>query len=170
MINNIKLVKIDKEYCRYLNNFDKRVSYNWKSKENRPYIGVLFEVNGCKYFAPLTSPKPKHLKMREMFDFIPLDHGKLGAVNFNNMIPVTMENVSILKLTKDEFKDEKYLILLIKQLRWLERNKDKLYNYSKRLYEMFLLDKLDVNVKNRCCNFTLLEEKCREYNKSKVNT
>lgn len=168
MDDEIKLVIIDKDYCKFLNEFDNKVSYNWKSKEKRPYIGVLFKVGDCKYFAPLTSPKPKHMRMRDMIDFMRIKEGNLGAVNFNNMIPVTDKNITLLKLTKEEIPDEKYLILLIKQLRWLERNKIRLYKYSKRLYEMFLLDKLDDNLKMRCCDFRLLEEKCKEYNKSKI--
>lgn len=41
-----------------------------------------------KYFAPLSSPKQKHLKMKNDIDFYKLSNGKLGAINFNNMIPV----------------------------------------------------------------------------------
>ena len=42
MIYNLSIVIIDKEYCNYLRTFDKRVSYNYGTKENRPYVGVLF--------------------------------------------------------------------------------------------------------------------------------
>ena len=38
-------------------------SIDFNYKENRPFIGVLFQVENCKYFAPLSSPKLKHLKM-----------------------------------------------------------------------------------------------------------
>ena len=33
---------------------------------------------------------------------------------------------------------------------------------SKLLYNLYKNDKLPTNVKNRCCNFILLEEKCKE--------
>lgn len=39
------------------------------------------------YFAPLSSPKPKHLKLKSKLDFLKIDNGKLGAIN--NMLPVT---------------------------------------------------------------------------------
>ena len=32
------------------------------------------------------------------------------------------------------------------------------------LYNLYKSDKLAKNVKDRCCDFPLLEEKCREYN------
>lgn len=52
----------------------------------RKYTGVILEVNGMKYFAPMSSFKPKHCKMPEMIDFIKL--GNLSVVNLNNMFPV----------------------------------------------------------------------------------
>lgn len=36
---------------------------------------------------------------------------------------------------------------------------------SKLLYNLYKNDNLPKNVKDRCCNCILLEEKCREYNK-----
>ena len=41
-----------------------------------------------KYYAPFTSPKPKHLKMKNGKDFRKIKQGEYGAINFNNMIPV----------------------------------------------------------------------------------
>ena len=40
------------------------------------------------YFVPVSSPKDKHLKMKNLVDFMKLDKGALGAINFNDMIPV----------------------------------------------------------------------------------
>lgn len=36
---------------------------------------------------------------------------------------------------------------------------------SKLLYNLYKNKKLPKNVENRCCNFPLLEKKCKEYNK-----
>jgi len=89
-INSIlKLVQIESDYCDYLRKFDKRVPYNFGEKETRPFVGILFSVESKLYFAPISSPKIKHLKMKETIDFMKLDNGNLGAINFNNMIPVS---------------------------------------------------------------------------------
>ena len=32
--------------------------------EARPYVGVVLEINSIHYYAPFTSPKPKHQKMK----------------------------------------------------------------------------------------------------------
>lgn len=36
---------------------------------------------------------------------------------------------------------------------------------SSNLYKKYVNNLLPINVRNRCCNFILLEEKCRDYNK-----
>ncbi len=82
------IVQVDYKYCDYLRKYDKRVPYNSGIKRNRPFIGVLFMVGEIEYFTPLSSPKEKHQKMKNNIDFIKLSGGKLGAINFNNMIPV----------------------------------------------------------------------------------
>ena len=123
MIYNLKIIKIDKYYCNYLRQYDRRVSYNYGDKENRPYVGILFVINNLEYFAPLSSPKSKHLKMRNTIDFFKLDGGVLGAINFNNMIPVTNNNYTLIDFSKDnKTKNEiKYLILLENQLNYLNK-------------------------------------------------
>ncbi len=74
MKESLILVRLDTEYCNYLRKFDDKVPYNYNEKELRPFVGVLFEVNNCKYFAPLSSPKPKHLKLK-----LKIDNGTLDS-------------------------------------------------------------------------------------------
>ncbi len=87
------LVRLDSDYCDYLRTFDKKVPYNYNKKKLRPFVGVLFEIDECKYFAPLSNPKNKHRIMKPTLDFLKIDYGKLGAINFNNMLPVTDKNI-----------------------------------------------------------------------------
>lgn len=165
MILKFKLVRVDANYCDYLRIFDNRVAYNKNEKELRPFVGILFTINDCEYFAPLSSPKPKHLKMHNTIDFFKIENGKLGAINFNNMIPVTKGNYKIIDLNKNNLssKEKKYQELLKDQLNWLNENYIQVKNKSSKLYNMYVNQKLSDNVRNRCCNFKLLEEKCKEY-------
>ena len=166
MEETLILVRLDTTYCDYLRKFDKRVPYNYDSKELRPFVGVLFQVNNCMYFAPLSSSKPKHLKIKSKLDFLKLDSGKLGAINFNNMLPVTETNIIRLDLDKECLTktEEKYIKLLKEQIYWLNRNKEKLYGRAKKLYDKYMEGTLEYKTMERCCDFRLLEEKCKEYN------
>ena len=167
MDNQLQLVRLDTDYCNYLREYDNKVPYNYKEKELRPFVGVLFRIDNLMYFAPLSSPKPKHLKLKTKLDFLKIDNGKLGAINFNNMLPVMQKNIIKLDLDKECLtkSEEKYTKLLKEQIYWLNRNYDKLYGRSKKLYDKYINGTLDQNTAKRCCNFKLLEEKCKEYNK-----
>ena len=166
-IINLKIVRVNSEYCDYLRKFDNKVSYNKNEKELRPFIGILFQINFCEYFAPLSSPKPKHKKMKNTIDFFKIKDGDLGAVNFNNMIPVNENNYSLVDLNKETLTIEelKYQKLLKEQLAWLNANYQQVKNKSSKLYQLHSNGKLPDNIEARCCNFKLLEEKCVEYNK-----
>ena len=167
MILNLKIVRVNSDYCDYLRKYDNKVSYNKFEKELRPFIGILFKIDKCEYFAPLSSPKPKHKNMKNTVDFFKIKNGELGAVNFNNMIPVTEGNYTLVDLHKEALtlSELKYQRLLIQQLAWLNSNYHQVKNKSFKLYQLYNNDKLPKNIKSRCCNFKLLEEKCMEYNK-----
>ena len=131
-------------------------------------VGVLFEIDGFEYFAPLSSPKPKHKNMKNTVDFFKIKGGELGAINFNNMIPVNIENYVLIDLNKETTlaNEQKYLKLLKEQLNWLNANYAQVKNKSLKLYQLYNMNKLSKNIMDRCCNFQLLEEKSKIYIKN----
>ena len=167
MIINLKIVRVDLNYCDYLRRYDNKVSYNKNEKELRPFIGILFKIDIYEYFAPLSSPKPKHKNMKNTLDFFKIKNGELGAVNFNNMIPVNENDYALIDLNKktNNSGEKKYQKLLREQLNWLNKNYNQVKDKSYKLYSLYNNGKLPKNVRERCCNFKLLEVKCAEYNK-----
>ena len=108
-MNKLKIYYIDNNYIDYLRRFDKKVAYN-KSK-TRPYVGVVYTFNNQTYFAPLSSPKPKHLTMNgNALDIFKNNDGELGIVNINNLIPTPM---SCLTEVLPLIDDKKYKNLVI---------------------------------------------------------
>ena len=165
MIINLKIVRIDSDYCDYLRKYDNKIVYNKYEKELRPFIGVLFKIDNFEYFAPLSSPKLKHKFMKNTIDFLKIKDGELGAVNFNNMIPVTEKNYFLIDLNKriTNIEDLKYQRMLRQQLNWLNTNYKQVENKSFKLYKLYNEGRLPKNIQERCCNFKLLEEKCKSY-------
>ena len=166
MIRNLKLVRVDSRYCDYLRSFDSKVPYNMHIKSTRPFIGILFKIENFEYFAPLSSPKEKHKIMKNTIDFLKIKNGELGAINFNNMIPINSNNYFLINLNKDYVtsSDIKYNKLLKEQLNWLNNNYIQVKNKSFNLYLKYNQKKLSPNIMDRCCNFKLLEEKSLLYN------
>jgi len=139
-------------------------------KAVRPFVGIVFEVNNFHYYAPLTSPKPKHLHMKNQIDFLKIKGGKWGAINFNNMIPVPFDHLTKveLKIADTDIKPEiDYKNLLSNQLSWCNSNKASILRQAKKLYYTITQGKAWGNLANRCCNFVLDEKQCLSYIKSK---
>ena len=116
--------RADASYCDFLREKDPCVPYTMDKKTNRPFIGVVFHINGYNYYAPLTSPKPKHLKMKNQIDFLKINNGIWGAINLNNMIPINKDSLIPIDL-KILDTDDKYTVdyknLLINQLSWCNK-------------------------------------------------
>ena len=69
MIKNLQIIRVNTNYCDYLRKFDSRVAYNMNEKEIRPFVGILFKIEDCEYFAPLSSPKQNIRKWRILLIF-----------------------------------------------------------------------------------------------------
>lgn len=158
----MRLVHIKEEYIDYLRMYDYRVQKN--KGETRPYVGVLFQIQEVKYYAPLASPKKKHLKMKNSVDFLKLDNGRLGAINLNNMIPVYDDVLKPIVIS--DIENQEYKRLLEKQAYILRKDSVKVEKAAHKLYQ--ILNKKEWNnfekaLKDRCCNLALLETKMEEY-------
>lgn len=158
-MENFKLYYISEEYIEYLRTFDKRVAYN--KKRTRPYIGIVYKYKDNYYFAPLHSPKKKHIQINaNSLDIIKIRQGILGVVNINNMIPVlTNQLTEVLS----SIQDKKYKTLLEDQLTYLNNNKKYVRNKILRFQKLYRGNLLPQRILDRTCDFVLLEEKMKEY-------
>ncbi len=160
----MKVCKIKEDYIKYLRTKECKVLTN--KNEKRPYIGVVYIINNVNYYIPLSSPKPKHKKMKNAKDFHKIKNGEYGVINFNKMIPVNKECIIDFDF-KDE-QDENYRNLLQNQYKALISIESVVIRKSENLYRLFHTDdseltKADIAVKERCCNFDLLEQMCKAY-------
>ena len=165
----LKFYTVTEEYMIYLKKYDEKVMDNRGVKNKRPYIGVLFEIDRKKYLAPLSSPKPKHLTMKNSLDFVKINQGKFGVINLNNMFPVVEEVITEKNINLE--KDNKYKELLVNQLDWCNKmeNRDNIYRKAEKLYNEILNRREQSRFWNRCCDFSLLEEKAIEFISLEVN-
>lgn len=159
---------VDAKYCDFLRKNDPCVPYTMDKKSIRPFVGIVFSVNGFHYYAPLTSPKPKHLHMKSQIDFLKIKNGEWGAINFNNMIPVPIDSLTKveIKLSPADTKaDIDYKNLLSNQLSWCNSNRDTILKQASKLYALITQGKAWGNLAGRCCQFSLDEQQCLIYEK-----
>ena len=86
MKDNLRIYGVKDSYIKYLSQYQGHLFLNEGGASGRKYIGVIFEINKFSYFAPLSSFKPKHKKMKEGVDFVKIKD--YAVINLNNMIPV----------------------------------------------------------------------------------
>ena len=163
---SLKIYRVNTEYCNYLRAYDARVPLNDLDKKRRPFIGIVLSINGFNYFAPLSSPKPKFLKMKNRIDMLKIENGQLGVINFNNMIPVldsALEPVDLKVYQTDTDEDKRYKFLLRDQKDWCTLNNSKIIKRAERLYQVITSHKANKELSKRCCDFAVLENNIAMY-------
>lgn len=162
----LTFVLVDSSYCDYLRNTDPCVPYTMNSKGSRPFVGILLLIHGVEYYAPLSSPKPKHLTMKNSLDITKINGGQCGVINFNNMIPIHQNSVTPVNLkvlSTDTTSDIQYKGLLSKQLTWCNSNKQDIVNKAQNLYDLVSKGIARPNLLARCCDFIQDEILLRQY-------
>lgn len=167
MSNRLDLYTIDNNYGNFLHRRDSKSPDISGRKSKRPFIGVIIMVNNKNYIAPLTSPKEKHLTMRTQPDFMKIDNGYLGAINFNNMVPINPSLCNRIVIQNEP--NPQYKELLENQYNWIKKNQDMINKKAQNLYNKYIEDKLPVNIKSRCVDFPWLEKALEIYLKRKPN-
>ena len=159
----MKFYIVSDAYIAHLKSIDSKVPDNYAGQ--RPYIGILLEVNGHQYLAPLTSHKPKHDAMQTSTPTIfklhekGVETNKLGMIQLNNMIPVTSADVVLLDIAAQPLKYQRMLSL---QLAFIKSNQDKIKEKASKLYELVTAKKHKFFC-SISCDFTALEAACARF-------
>lgn len=156
----MKFFHIKEDFITYLRQFDAKVAEN--KNQSRPYVGIVLKINSIKYYAPFSSPKTKHKKMKNGKDFRKINNGMYGVINFNNMIPVL--DSALIEIGIADITDVKYRRLLQNQYNSIKSDENGIFRTAENLRKLLFeeeknLSEHDKIIKQRCCNLMLLEEK-----------
>jgi len=159
-MDNIKLYEVNPGYVEYLMPYAPHLFRNKQSgqQNERKYIGVVLTVNGMDYFAPLSSFKEKHSRMREGLDFIKVKN--YAVINLNNMFPVPAGQHSYVDISRE--RNPKYKSLLQAEYRYIKSIQEKIRKNAAALYRLKLNGSVSPLTK-RCNDFVILENLCRQY-------
>ncbi len=136
---------------------------SFEDKKKRPFVGIVLKINNINYFAPLSSPKEKHKRMKTSLDFVKINNGRDGIINLNNMIPVPIECCIKINISKEIQDDKNYGLILKYQYIWCNENKEQIIKKAIKLYNLITYNKANLKLKNRCCNYKKLEEKLKKF-------
>ena len=114
-------------------------------------------VNGLDYFAPLSSFKEKHKKMKNYMDFLKVEN--YAVINLNNMFPVPKSQCIYVDISKES--NSSYKALLSAEYRIITSLSDKILKNAKSLYEYKMKNDNSTPLAKRCNDFTLLKKNAR---------
>lgn len=134
---------ISDSYIDYLSKHNPHVMSNKAGIRtyHRKYIGILTELDGYKYFVPLSSPKPqdydtkgniKHDSLIKMY--MRSKNVLYGTIRFNYMIPVPESELQ--EFTVNTEGDFKYKILMQSELMYIRAHRQKIEDSAIRLHRM----------------------------------
>jgi protein AbiQ len=104
--------------------------------------------------------------MKNAPDFLKINGGKWGVINFNNMIPVhpsCLSKIDLNILPNDGNDEKKYKYLLRNQLSWCTANRSRILSKAVRLHGMMVSGAGVPSLRGRCCDFSNNEKLCKEY-------
>lgn len=162
--NKLLFFRATDRYINFLQDIDSKIMNNRNENRERIYVGVLFTIGRHQYYAPITSYKEdKHGRIKNSDQTCIIIYGderdaeedkKLALINLNNMFPVFPSEITAINFDDE---DDKYKILLEKEYRFVDGNKEKITKKARKLHE--LRTKKNIPRINRlCCNFTKLEQ------------
>lgn len=159
-MDNIKFYQVLPEYVEYLIPYAPHLFHNKQSgqQNERKYIGVVLSINGVEYFAPLSSFKDKHIRMRESLDFIKVKN--YAVINLNNMFPVPNGQYFYVDISREN--DSKYKALLQAEYRYIKSIQEKIRKNAANLYQLKTKG-VESSLTKRCNDFLKLEELCKRY-------
>lgn len=157
IIKEFKFYEVSDEYREYLRSKEEKVPKNDYDDNNKFFCGIVLEIEGYKYYAPISSFKTKQKTNLLIYD--PEDREKcLSSIRFSFMIPVPESQLKYKDFSRE---DLPYMNLLIKEYNYCKEIKDDIYKVANRVYT-FGTNK-DNPLSNNCCDFKLLEEMHDEY-------
>ena len=161
IMENIKIYEISSDYIDYLVPIAEHLYHNKKNnqKNERKYIGIVLTINGYDYFAPLSSFKPKHLKMKESIDFIKVKD--YAVINLNNMFPVPIRECRYVDIKN--VKDPNYRALLLAEYRYIKSIQGKIRKNALTVYRHKIKNADATPLAKRCNDFAALEKACMLY-------
>ncbi|MBO4911493.1 MAG: type III toxin-antitoxin system ToxN/AbiQ family toxin [Butyrivibrio sp.] len=155
----LKIYEINANYVKYLSVYQNHLFFSDGDKAGRKYIGIVLEINSFKYFAPLSSFKPKHKKMDEGVDFIKIKD--YAVININNMIPVPEGEFTPIDINGT--KDPHYRFLLQAEIREINRQRNRILKNAVIVYRHKERNGDSTPLAKRTNNFLVLEKACKKY-------
>lgn len=153
----LRFYDIDENYIQFLKTIDRQVPDVKYDSNNKFVCGVVLNINGIKYYAPVSHKTDKQQTNLQIFD----NSVPISTIRFSFMIPA-FDEVLTYKNFKDIAKtDSAYASLLHAEYSYCS------YHINDIKDKVLAVYRIGCNKKHRlnytCCDFKKLEEHYMEY-------
>ncbi|WP_052335672.1 type III toxin-antitoxin system ToxN/AbiQ family toxin [Faecalispora jeddahensis] len=155
-MSQFKFYEVDKEYVKFLQKYEGKIPNISYDTNDKFVCGVLFVINGMKYFAPISS----FTKQQKTNVLIKSASGKIiSSVRLSFMFPIPDQLVRVKDFSKEEYR---YRRLLMEELDFCNKNSHKIVKKALYIYQT-VKDGSDALLKKNCCDFDRLESVYTQY-------
>ena len=158
-MKSLKIYEVNPYYVKFISDYQEHIFYDEGGNNTRKYIGVVLDINGYKYFAPLSSFMKKHRKMRERVDLIKIKD--IAVINLNNMIPVPEGDFKLVDINR--IKDKNYRYLLQSENIEINKQKERIRKNANTVYKHKCVNNNGTSLSKRTNDFKILEQLYKEY-------
>lgn len=155
----ISFYDIDSNYVNWLKKFDKQVPNIEYSGNNKFLCGVVIELNGDKFYAPISSNRKIYRTSFPIYD--ETSHQILSTIRFCFMIPALTSVLQIKDFTQIRATDMQYAQLLQKEWRYCQKHEVDIHKAAQRAYN------IGCNPAHKlyytCCKFNILQSEYKRY-------
>jgi len=173
----MRLYSISDEYIEFISQKYPRVYSNKEDHRthSRKYLGIVLEIEGQKFYAPLSSPK-KH-------DYVEIDgkrvirkdsiivvrivsekYGKeelKGTIQIGTMIPVPDSEIALYDVDAEQ--DREYKDLVLEELIYIRKNAKRIQKNARILFSKKRAGNKDNKVIDSCIDFVAACKDCQEW-------
>ncbi len=174
-----KIYSVSDEYINYLRLFIPNVYSNKQGSRShtRKYVGTVLEMNGFKYFVPMSSPKESDYQIagdtkvikKSIIPIIRMteksgDMKELkGTLRISHMIPVPESELILYDL--DNEADEDYKALVASEAIFIRKNSEKIRNYAEIMYKQKYNNDETAGYVKSALDFMKIEKLCSSFSK-----
>ncbi len=184
--DKLTFININHDYLKYLYKYCPEVYYKPIGYDNKPYIGILLNENNQQYVIPLSSAKEKHKSWKNIESDRFLIYEKadnkvlsssaickempdgntehlLSVIDLKKMIPIKnglYTKVNLVHSSTDSEETRNYKNLMNKEFAFCLKILHLIIQKASKVYEKQMTTGKVVKF---CCDFKLLEEKCKDY-------
>ena len=158
-MKSLQIYEVNPYYVKFISTYQEHIYFDEGGNNSRKYVGIVLEINGYKYFAPLSSFKKKHRKMRERVDLIKIKD--IAVINLNNMIPFPEGDFKLVEINR--IKDKNYRYLLQSENIEINKQKERIRKNANTVYKHKCVNNNGTSLSKRTNDFKKLEQLYKEY-------